>query len=180
MLLTVYGATIVTLMMLFYVFESRSHWFTLAFAVTCLGSAAYGFLASTWPFGVVEKHPVTGGACVLGDKGFHSPMRAALHAPAARICGLIHTRTTGGKDMLPRELMAGTRGRTLRFYSKILDLIIIALIFNYAAHPARRGDWSAFDFVMAASTLRDEVAISTASSIASGRGLSLTHSSIDI
>ncbi|WP_291520664.1 hypothetical protein [Acidithiobacillus sp.] len=55
MLLTTYGATIVTLMMLFYAFESRSHWFTLAFAVACLGSAVYGFLAGTWPFGIVES-----------------------------------------------------------------------------------------------------------------------------
>ncbi len=54
-MLTTYGATIVTLMMLFYAFESRSHWFTLAFAGACLGSALYGFLAETWPFGVVES-----------------------------------------------------------------------------------------------------------------------------
>ncbi|AWP24506.1 hypothetical protein C4901_15215 [Acidiferrobacter sp. SPIII_3] len=54
-MLTTYGATIVTLMMLFYAFESRSHWFTLAFAGACLGSALYGFLAGTWPFGVVES-----------------------------------------------------------------------------------------------------------------------------
>ena len=54
-MLTTYGATIVTLMMLFYAFESRSRWFTLAFAGACLGSALYGFLAGTWPFGVVES-----------------------------------------------------------------------------------------------------------------------------
>lgn len=29
--------------------------FTLAFAVACFGSASYGFLAGTWPFGVVES-----------------------------------------------------------------------------------------------------------------------------
>lgn len=55
MLLTIYGATIVTLMMLFYAFESRSRWSTLAFAVACLRSAVYGFLAGTWPFGIVES-----------------------------------------------------------------------------------------------------------------------------
>nr|MBU2746705.1 hypothetical protein [Acidithiobacillus montserratensis] len=55
MSLTLYGATVVTLMMLFYAFETRSHWFTLLFALACLGSAAYGFLAGTWPFGVVES-----------------------------------------------------------------------------------------------------------------------------
>ena len=52
-MLTLYGASVVTLMMLFYAFEARSSWFTLAFAFSCLGSAAYGFLAGTWPFGVV-------------------------------------------------------------------------------------------------------------------------------
>ncbi|MEY2336136.1 hypothetical protein GL267_005410 [Acidithiobacillus ferrianus] len=54
-MLTLYGASVVTLMMLFYALEARSSWFTLAFAVACLGSAAYGFLAGTWPFGVVES-----------------------------------------------------------------------------------------------------------------------------
>ncbi len=53
-MLTVFGATIVTLMMIFYALESRSRWFTFAFAISCLGSAAYGWLAGTWPFGIVE------------------------------------------------------------------------------------------------------------------------------
>lgn len=54
-MLTLYGALVVTLMMIFYAFEARSPWFTLAFAGSCLGSAAYGFMAGTWPFGVVES-----------------------------------------------------------------------------------------------------------------------------
>jgi len=53
-MLTVYGATVVTFMMVCYMLESRSHWYTLAFAFGCLGSASYGFLAGTWPFGIVE------------------------------------------------------------------------------------------------------------------------------
>lgn len=53
-MLTVFGATIVTLMMIFYALESRSRWFTFAFALACLGSGAYGWLAGTWPFGVIE------------------------------------------------------------------------------------------------------------------------------
>ena len=53
-MLTAYGATVVTLMMVCYTLESRSRWFTLGFAAACLGSASYGFLAGTWPFGVVE------------------------------------------------------------------------------------------------------------------------------
>lgn len=53
-MLTAYGATVVTLMMIFYAFEARSPWFTFAFAISCVGSASYGFLAGTWPFGAVE------------------------------------------------------------------------------------------------------------------------------
>ncbi len=53
-MLTVYGAFVVTLMMIFYALESRSRWFTFAFGVACLGSSMYGWLAGTWPFGVVE------------------------------------------------------------------------------------------------------------------------------
>ena len=54
-LLTLYGASIVTLMMVFYALEQKSSWFTLAFGISCIGSAIYGFLAGTWPFGIVES-----------------------------------------------------------------------------------------------------------------------------
>lgn len=53
-MLTLFGAGVVTLMMIFYALESRSAWYTLAFACACLGSSVYGWLAGTWPFGVVE------------------------------------------------------------------------------------------------------------------------------
>lgn len=53
-MLTVYGAVVVSLMMVFYALESRSAWFTFAFGLACMGSALYGWLAGTWPFGVVE------------------------------------------------------------------------------------------------------------------------------
>ncbi len=53
-MLTAFGAMIVTLMMIFYALESRSRWFTFAFGFACWGSATYGWLAGTWPFGVVE------------------------------------------------------------------------------------------------------------------------------
>ncbi len=49
-----YGAAVVTLMMVFYALEGRSRWFTFAFAMACFGSSLYGWLAGTWPFGVVE------------------------------------------------------------------------------------------------------------------------------
>ena len=53
-MLTAFGAAAVTFMMLMYALESRSNRFILAFGCGCLLSSAYGFLAGTWPFGVVE------------------------------------------------------------------------------------------------------------------------------
>jgi hypothetical protein len=52
--LTLFGAAAVTFMMLMYALERRDPAFILAFACGCLLSSAYGFLAGTWPFGVVE------------------------------------------------------------------------------------------------------------------------------
>jgi hypothetical protein len=51
---TAFGATAVTFMMLMYALEHRHPLFVLAFAGGCALSSAYGFLAGTWPFGVVE------------------------------------------------------------------------------------------------------------------------------
>jgi hypothetical protein len=53
-MLTLYGACAVTFMMLMYALERRGPRFVLAFALGCLLSSSYGFLAGTWPFGVVE------------------------------------------------------------------------------------------------------------------------------
>ena len=53
-MLTVFGACAVTFMMLMYALERRHSGFVLAFAAGCALSSAYGFLAGTWPFGVVE------------------------------------------------------------------------------------------------------------------------------
>jgi hypothetical protein len=52
--LTAFGAAAVTAMMVFYAFEARHPDFIVAFAAACLASSVYGFLAGTWPFGVVE------------------------------------------------------------------------------------------------------------------------------
>jgi hypothetical protein len=52
--LTGFGAIAVTFMMLMYACERRHPRFILAFAGGCLLSSLYGFLAGTWPFGVVE------------------------------------------------------------------------------------------------------------------------------
>lgn len=51
---TAFGATAVTFMMVMYALERRHRGFVLAFACGCALSSAYGFLAGTWPFGVVE------------------------------------------------------------------------------------------------------------------------------
>jgi hypothetical protein len=53
-MLTAFGATAVTFMMLMYAFERRGPAFVLAFACGCALSSIYGFLAGTWPFGIVE------------------------------------------------------------------------------------------------------------------------------
>jgi hypothetical protein len=52
--LTVYGAVAVTFMMVMYALERRGPGFIAAFACGCALSSSYGFLAGTWPFGVVE------------------------------------------------------------------------------------------------------------------------------
>jgi hypothetical protein len=74
-MLTAYGAAVVTLMMLFYALEGRSPWFTFAFGLACLGSATYGFLAHTWPFGVVET--------VWGALAFHKWLGRRSRRPAS-------------------------------------------------------------------------------------------------
>ena len=52
--LTLFGAAAVTFMMLMYALEQRGRRFVFAPGCGCLLSSAYGFLAGTWPFGVVE------------------------------------------------------------------------------------------------------------------------------
>jgi hypothetical protein len=51
---TAFGVVALTFMMVMYSLERRHAGFTLAFAVGCLLSSIYGFLAGAWPFGVVE------------------------------------------------------------------------------------------------------------------------------
>jgi hypothetical protein len=52
--LTAFGVVVLTFMMLMYAMERRGPRFILAFAVGCALSSVYGFLAGTWPFGIVE------------------------------------------------------------------------------------------------------------------------------
>jgi hypothetical protein len=51
---TIYGVCAVTFMMIMYALERRGRRFIAGFALGCLLSSAYGFLAGAWPFGVVE------------------------------------------------------------------------------------------------------------------------------
>jgi hypothetical protein len=52
-ILSVFGACAVTMMLLSYALEKRSAWWVLIFALACAASSLYGWLAGTWPFGVV-------------------------------------------------------------------------------------------------------------------------------
>ncbi|MDE3063977.1 MAG: hypothetical protein KGJ51_13090 [Acidobacteriota bacterium] len=58
--LTLFGLFAVTMMLICYALEDRSHWFILAFAFAfafafaCALGSAYGFLQGAWPFGLVE------------------------------------------------------------------------------------------------------------------------------
>ncbi len=51
---TAFGLFAVTAMVVCYAFESRSRWFILAFAGSCVLGSVYGFLQGAWPFGLVE------------------------------------------------------------------------------------------------------------------------------
>jgi len=53
-MLTLFGVTAVSLMLIAYALEERAPTFVLLFAGACAASSIYGFLAGTWPFGVVE------------------------------------------------------------------------------------------------------------------------------
>jgi len=52
--LTVFGVSALTFMMLMYAGESRHSGFVLAFACGCGLASLYGFLSGAWAFGVVE------------------------------------------------------------------------------------------------------------------------------
>ncbi len=52
--LTLFGACAVTVMLIAYTLEHRAAAWVLVFALACAASSLYGWLAGTWPFGVVE------------------------------------------------------------------------------------------------------------------------------
>jgi hypothetical protein len=52
--LTIFGLVAVSVMLICYALEDRSHWFVLAFAGSCALGSTYGFMQGAWPFGLVE------------------------------------------------------------------------------------------------------------------------------
>ena len=52
--LSLFGLFAITFMLVCYLLEDRSPWWTLAFALGCVLSSVYGFLQGAWPFGLVE------------------------------------------------------------------------------------------------------------------------------
>jgi hypothetical protein len=48
------GVAALTFMMVMYWLEQRGPLFILGFALGCILSSIYGFLAGAWPFGVLE------------------------------------------------------------------------------------------------------------------------------
>ena len=52
--LSLFGLFAILFMLLCYMMEARSPWWTFGFALGCLLSSAYGFLQGAWPFGAVE------------------------------------------------------------------------------------------------------------------------------
>jgi hypothetical protein len=54
MAITIFGVCALTFMMCMYALERRGQVFVLGFALGCVLSSIYGFLAGAWPFGVVE------------------------------------------------------------------------------------------------------------------------------
>ena len=53
-LLNIYGIVVLLAMLYFYLREVRGSFYTLLFALSCVASSVYGFLAGTWPFGIIE------------------------------------------------------------------------------------------------------------------------------
>jgi hypothetical protein len=52
--LTLFGLFAVSMMLITYALENRSHWMVFLFAISCALGSTYGFLQGAWPFGVVE------------------------------------------------------------------------------------------------------------------------------
>jgi len=65
--LTIFGFASVTIMLISYALERRSRVWILIFAIACLSSALYAFLAGTLPFTIVET--IWAGVALMRWKG---------------------------------------------------------------------------------------------------------------
>jgi hypothetical protein len=74
--LTIYGVTVLSFMMVMYALEARGKWFVVAFAVGCGLSSSYGFASGAWPFGVIEAI-----WCVIALHRFYRKNRPTLAPP---------------------------------------------------------------------------------------------------
>jgi len=52
--LTLFGVVALAIMLLCYALERKNPWFTFGMGAACVAAAIYGFLAGTWPFGILE------------------------------------------------------------------------------------------------------------------------------
>jgi len=52
--LTIFGMASVITMLIAYALEDKSHWWIFVFAITCIASSIYGWMAGTIPFGIIE------------------------------------------------------------------------------------------------------------------------------
>ena len=52
--LTLFGLVTLSVMLVFYAYEDKSHWCVFGFMVSCALASVYAFLQGTWPFGIVE------------------------------------------------------------------------------------------------------------------------------
>jgi len=50
----IFGAIAVSSMVICYAFEQKSHYFVLAFSLSCFAASLYAFLIQSWPFAVIE------------------------------------------------------------------------------------------------------------------------------
>jgi hypothetical protein len=80
--LTAFGVVVLTFMMLMYALERRGPRFVLAFACGCALSSVYGFLAGTWPFGVVEL--IWAGIALRRYSGIHRELHSSRSREGAR------------------------------------------------------------------------------------------------
>ena len=116
-MLTLYGACAVTFMMVMYAFESRDRIFVLLFAFGCALSSSYGFLAGTWPFGVVEA--IWAGIAVNRYRVLRQEPAPEPHIACTLTAGELEERSRVGQALAERTLIgspvATKDGIQLRF-----------------------------------------------------------------